>query len=442
MKIPATPPDWREMFTSMDIEQFVAASRAAGSLAGYPHWDKVRRLKFPDGLTPEFVWAALAAGRYPNRRPLPLQQKDGRPFSYVLPDELLQRLERVNAEASGHLDVASVVTTPETRDRFIVRSLMEEAITSSQLEGAATTRRVAKEMLQNQRAPVTRDERMILNNYEAMRWVRAHRLDDITPESILELHGIVSRGTLEDEGQEGRIQEPGEQRIHVGAADRDLVLHAPPLAEELPGRLQRLCDFANARDGIWMPKVLRAIFCHFMMGYDHYFVDGNGRTARALFYWVALKEGAWLLEYIPISRILKDAPAKYAYSYLHCETDEGDLTYFAMYQAEVLNRGLDDLSVYLARKIEEDARIRHALPAMSLNHRERAVVEGILKNDGLVITAKSHAASHAVTVQTARADLRHLTEMGILRAGQRRGRQETWIAGPGLPELRRAAPQL
>ena len=436
MKMPATPPDWQQALASVSTEQLWILSDTVNKIKGYPHWDKVRRLHFNKEITPESVWAFLKIGRIQNRKVLPLEIQKGKFFSYTLPDELLQGLERITSDASGHLDSDSIVTSPETRDRFIVRSLMEEAITSSQLEGASTTRRVAKEMLRTNRPARTRSEQMILNNYRAMQWVRNHIEEEITPDLILELHSIVSRGTLDDPSQEGRLQQPSDERIVVGASDQDLILHEPPSAEELPTRLEQLCAFANGDDGKWMPKVLRAIICHFMVGYDHYFVDGNGRTARALFYWVALKEDAWLLEYIPISRILKNAPVKYASSYLHSETDDGDLTYFALYQVEVITRGLADLRIYLNMKAEEDRRILNALPESSLNYRQRAVVEALIKDANVTITAQSHAASHEVTLQTARADLRKLEELQFVTLGPKIRRQETWYAGERISEFR------
>ena len=60
--------------------------------------------------------------------------------------------------------------------------LMEESITSSQLEGAATTRRVAKELLRSgQRATQTRASAMIWNNYQAMNFIRTHQCEYLTP---------------------------------------------------------------------------------------------------------------------------------------------------------------------------------------------------------------------------------------------------------------------
>jgi Fic family protein len=63
-----------------------------------------------------------------------------------------------------------------------------------------------------------------------------------------------------------------------------------------------------------------------MLGYEHPFEDGNGRTARALFYWSMLNQGFWLTEFLTVSKILRKAPAKYARSFLYTEQDSNDLT--------------------------------------------------------------------------------------------------------------------
>ncbi len=47
--------------------------------------------------------------------------------------------------------------------------------------------------------------------------------------------------------------------------------------------------------------VIRAILLHFMLAYDHPFVDGTGRTARALFYWSMAHQGYWLMDFISIT---------------------------------------------------------------------------------------------------------------------------------------------
>jgi Fic family protein len=103
-------------------------------------------------------------------------------------------------------------------------------------------------------------------------------------------------------------------------------IHKPPPAEQLPERMQLLCDFANESDNgeRFVHPVIRAILLHFWLAYDHPFEDGNGRTARILFFWLMRIRGYWLAEYLPISRFIRKAPANSARAFMETETDEGD----------------------------------------------------------------------------------------------------------------------
>jgi Fic family protein len=185
------------------------------------------------------------------------------------------------------------------------------------------------------------------------------RREPLTPALIFEIHRIVTTGTLDDPSTEGRAQLPGESRVVVEDIYDGTIMHVPPPAEQLTERLQRLCDFANGSIDIgYVPPVVRAIVIHFMLGYDHPFVDGNGRTARVLFYWSLLNQDYWLAEFLPISRLLARAPGQYGRSFLHCEQDDGDLTYFVIYQLTVIQRAITDLQEYLAGKVAETKRAR------------------------------------------------------------------------------------
>jgi Fic family protein len=194
-------------------------------------------------------------------------------------------------------------------------------------------------------------------------------------------------------------------------------MHEPPPAEQLPARLERLCAFANGNsDTGYLPPVVRAILVHFMLAYDHPFVDGNGRTARLLFYWSMLSQDYWLAEFLPISRLLKKAPMQYARSFLHSEQDDGDLTYFVLYQLGIIQRAIRDLHEYLGRKVAETQQLRKALKAMSrqFNYRQLALLEHAVRSPGAVYTVASHSMSHNVVAQTARTDLQALAQQGLL----------------------------
>ncbi len=441
MKVPAPPPDYRDIakeFLTSGDSYFLLETRAGVEPLTDPYlpWDKLRYKEPPFELTVEEWWVATKiARRSIARRIESLLGGDGRPFTYALPDEVLREVDYINRNASGQITIDEKVTNPATRDRYLVRSLIEEAITSSQLEGAATSRRVAKEMIRTGRPPRDKSERMILNNYRAMERIVELRHEPLTPALIMEIHRMVTAGTLDDPASAGTVQWNQADRVSVWG-DSDQLLHRPPPVDELPHRMEVLCDFANdTEETAYLPGAVRAVIVHFMMGYDYYFEDGNGRTARAVFYWSMLNQGYWLTEFLTISRILKAAPARYARSFLLTEQDEGDLTYFLQYNLGVIHRAIEDLHAYLADKAESLRAVQTAIRATpgEFNHRQLAVLEAALRDETTEFTTHSHSASHGTTVETARQDLMGLERRGLLRH-ERRGRRYRWVATADLAD--------
>ncbi|HEU4706744.1 MAG TPA: Fic family protein, partial [Solirubrobacterales bacterium] len=280
-------------------------------------------------------------------------------------------------------------------------------------------------------------ERMVMNNYGALRFMREDMGERLTPEAILELHRILTEGTLEHPDTAGRLQQPGEERVSVFYPGEDQVpIHRPPAAAQLPERIRRLCEFANEGDDgePFVPPVVRAILVHFWLAYDHPFVDGNGRTARVLFFWMMRTRGYWLAEYLPISRLLRAAPARYTRAFLETETDGGDTTYFLLHQLGVIDQAIADLDDYLERKIAEQRDVRRMLDDVGeLNGRQVVLLTHALKHPGHEYTLGGHARSHRVTHETARADLGGLVERGLV-IRHRRGRSYVFEPVSDLPQ--------
>ena len=383
----------------------------------YYHWDQLRRRPPPDGLSPEEWWFGIKVARRQVRRPLPLTDTEGSHFSYILTDEALSLLQQIDQQAAGRIGLPEDVVSPRDRNRYLVSGLMEEAIASSLLEGAATTRRDAKKLLRSDRSPRTTAEQMVVNNYQTMRHIRRDLDMPLTIEMVLGTHRMVTEETLEKPQDAGRMQQPGEDRVVVGHhIDPDATYHEPPRAEELPKLMESLVSFANAEaDEHFVHPVIRAIALHFYLAYLHPFVDGNGRTARALFYRSLLRHGYWLAEYISISRLLRLAPAQYGRAFLYTETDGADFTYFLLHQLDVLKRSIEALWTYLDAKAAEVRRAEHLLRGSSaLNHRQIALLSQVLRQPESVLTIKSHQTTHGVTYPTAHSDLAQLHARGLL----------------------------
>jgi Fic family protein len=427
MKIPRSPPTTdavlRSLAGSEGTERLAALFRnPVGPAPGgrYLHWDELRHRQPPPDLSVEEWWFAIKLARQSLYKPTPFADKNGKAFVFALADPILALLHRIDRDASGQIRLEAPIASPETRDTYLVRSLIEEAINSSQLEGASTTRQVAKEMLRQGRRPRDKSEQMIFNNFRAMRAISERVRQPLTPQTILELHSVLTRDTLDDPTAAGRLRR-ADERIDVVDHRDQRVLHIPPHADELPERLERLCRFANDLDAEpFVPPIIRAILLHFALAYDHPFVDGNGRVARALFYWSALSQGYWLLEFVSISSILKKAPAQYARAYLFTETDESDVTYFLIHQLETILAAMDGLYAYLQRKASELKATESMLRTSEqlrghLNHRQLALIRHAVRHPGASYTIEGHRQSHDVVYQTARADLLRLAELGLLQ---------------------------
>jgi Fic family protein len=438
MRIPESPPSFDSFVESLKNEPdkiIKIISAVDGPLVDghYVHWDKLRFRKPVEGMTVEQWWHAIKLCRKALYKEVPLEDKDGKPFVYLTTDPSPQTLHRIDLGAGGLIQMPDQITNPDMRDRYYVGSLIEEAITSSQLEGAATTRLIAKEMIRTGRAPRDKSERMILNNYNAMREIGRLKNEKLTVDLIFHLHKIISAGTLDDPTAAGRLRRSNE---NVRVEDMyGQVFHSPPSASELESRMRKMCSFANAE----IPKeyihpAIRSIILHFWLAYDHPFVDGNGRTARALFYWSMLRHNYWLFEFISVSQIIKKAPIKYGRSFLYTESDGNDLTYFIRYHLYIIEKAIQELHDYIKRKTGEIHGIETKLRGIQmLNHRQRALIAHALRHPQQQYTVESHKNSHNVVYETARTDLLNLRDRGLLKAAKI-GREWTFTAVEDLED--------
>ena len=426
---PPTPPPLSALLAEHRQRLEVVVGLGVGPTVDdrYLHWDRLRLLAVPASLlNHEEWWLGVKLVRRGLYRKLPLRDAAGRPFVYLLPNRVLDALHRIDRQGRRWLGTdAEGVDNADSRGQFIVNSLIEEAIASSQLEGASTTRAVAAEMIRAGRRPRDGSEQMILNNYRAMEVVRRLKDEPLTEQAVLNLHAVLTVDTLDDPDDAGRLQLPSDRRVHVWDNRDQTLLHSPPPADELPGRMRGMVQFANhgLGDGSFLHPVVHAIVLHFWLAYDHPFTDGNGRTARALFYWTMLRNNYRIFEFASISSVLAAAVAQYARSFLYTETDDNDLTYFIVHQLEVMLRAIANVESYLAAKTEQVRQVEETLKrSTDLNLRQLALLAHALRHPNAEYTIRSHLTSHSVAYATARADLFRLADLRLLerrRIGRR-----------------------
>jgi Fic family protein len=333
-------------------------------------------------------------------------------FKYNTTDYIQKGLHEFDLNFGGSLSSENIISEEEKK-RILVSSIMEEAIASSQIEGAVTTRKKAKEMLRKNKKPVNKSEQMIMNNYLTIKHIVEIKNEPITIDKLFEIHQLITHKTLDDANDEGKYRDNNEVNV-VDAIDGEIV-HFPPSFEKVPELMTELFHFFNENDDDnFIHPIVKACIIHFLIGYIHPFVDGNGRTARALFYWYLLKSGYWLTEYLSISRLIVKSKTQYALAYLYSETDDNDLTYFIHFKIKIMLSAYDDLKKYLQRKMKEKIQLNEFQRIDNINERQALILKWIYDEPGLTLTVKEIQVRFNISNQTARTDLELLKEMEFI----------------------------
>ena len=436
MKFPRRPPPYQALLGQV-FQELSAHPEKMVELFGhsataddghYLHWDELWYRHAPSER--DFLWAAIKSSR--QRQSSSIQALNAtysltgpshaHNFVYTNLSSIQKRLHEFDRLNVGHI-LLTALGNPDAITEYRVRQLIEEAISSSEIEGARpTTRDLARELVREGRKPTSRDEQMILNNWRAMeRVLELHRArENLSLAHLLELHRILGENALEIDGAEGLLRGIGDA-VEISDAEGN-VWYTPPSANGIEARILALLKFANGESGdeeSFLHPVLRAILCHFWLAFEHPFRDGNGRMARALFYWCMLRQGYEMAEFLSISGPIDRSPKKYYLAFAHAETDEGDLTYFILNQLDTISAAIDELLGHLKERALSMKRLEAAVSDFrELNHRQRSLLQHAIRHSGASYTIAGHARSHEVHYITAQKDLADLVERGFLDSTQ------------------------
>lgn len=344
------------------VEQYAALFSPLDKKGRYLHYDELQ-YRLDKGIDHKIAWSLIKNARQLQQQYVIELGKPSFWSSFFLTPTIQKAISVTDRKAT---DISFEAVSRDLGEKVIAEYLLrdlitDEAISSSQLEGAATTTKVAKDILRTQRAPRTTDEKMILGNFKMMLFAWKNRRKQLSLDLIQELHHIGTEMMDANRYGPGRLRHD-EDNVAVVDMD-DNILHTPPPAHGLKDRLNKLVEWVNSphheidseadSNCNYLHPLIKAIILHFSIGYEHPFLDGNGRAARALFYWYMFKNGYSVFRNISISVLLKKAPAQYMKGYLYTETDEMDLTYFIEQQCRTVIQGIQNWETSYKKLISE-----------------------------------------------------------------------------------------
>ena len=373
----------------------------------YEYWDKVKYKKLPEDITPQKLWTLVKASRLRNM--IPVWEKYR--IKLCITSQMQRLCHEFDMKFGSFWEVEGDTQSVEKK-YYLSSSLMEEAIYSSKMEGASTTRIVAKDMLRKKKSPQNKSQQMIVNNYNTIQYIVEHKDEPLTEELLLTIHRLMTEKTMENSEEAGRFRT--NDKVVVADMVEGDIIYTPPSFQEIPEFVESLCDFFNNNSRTFIHPIIRGIIVHFMLAFMHPFVDGNGRTARALFYWYMLKEGYKLTEYMSISRVIANSKSNYEKAFRYVENDGNDIGYFVAYNLRALEISFQQLRDYIQRKQREKRAASSFMMAGNINQRQALILQRLKEEPDTIFTVKDVQEQFSISSMTARKDLSDLVKQHYL----------------------------
>ena len=355
--------------------------------------------RLPVSISIQQFWPELEKERRKRGQELPLLAQNGKPFWFVLTGGIEKQCDAI-AELARR-DIA--FTGPEF-DALFQDAVVDEAVYSSVIEGAFTSREQVVDFIRQNKQPRNKSEQMVKNNYDALTYVLEHLEDEISEETILQIAQIVTRSAAE-------VQVTGYRDGAVYVTGREGVVYTPPQADAVPEMMRSLVTFIQKSE---LHPLLKACIAHFYFVYIHPFGDGNGRTARALSYMMLLQFGYDFFRYFSISGIVAEERGKYYRSMRNVEDSDGDMTYFIDAYSGMLARTVEQMENHLKYHVIAGQKLKELEQNGTLNERQLKGAKWLLESSGSNVTVEIWRKKYKVVTETARRDLLALCDAGLL----------------------------
>jgi Fic family protein len=382
----------------------------------YLYWDKIKyKLIGSDEELKLKVWSIIKTYRKWKSISTNIKSENGHYFTYLETSYFKEFLHKMDLNTGGNFLGLENTFDNKKKYQFMYRGLMEEAIASAQLEGANTTRKVAKEFLRVGRKPKTESEHMILNTYQTMKAIEnEYKHKKLNLSVLFELHEMITQNTI-DKKDIGRFRRDNEEIVVQNPLTGE-IFHTPPSIKFVNDEISKLINFANDElEEEFIHPIFKAIMLHFWIGHLHPFVDGNGRMARTLFYWYLLKHNYWAFAYLPISTVIKKSASQYSMAYVYSEQDDNDLTYFIDYNIRKIEQTINEFKKYIENKFKENSEeIKILQNKFLLNDRQTHLLKYLHNDLGVSTNVLTHMNINQITRKTAHRDLINLETRGFL----------------------------
>lgn len=410
----------------LDDEHFSAMRRIAGERPLLP--SEFETLPLPDGVNRKQAWTLLSILRKTMAVTIPVTDAQGDKGWYVPTKSIARNLAEIDraCKAGSVLDLA---ISSKNATYFLLESNIDDAMESIRGDGMRIGHERARELILEERAPESPEERLLSNVRRVQRSLPALANLPCTPDTLLDLHEQLAQG--------------------VGEQTTDPIPETPLVWEKAKrNRAESLGLAADIIEGRGIDREEHPLLL--AQGIRHIFMSHlplpswNGATAAVAMKLLYLKAGLPVLMHVPIMKAQRDwmgglyRPPIVSVEPKDSETligNEVDFTAYVDTYTKLVTIKLAEMEAEFNRVVRRDAELSRELQGtFDINHRQRMLLQQALDNPEAIFKIETHRAMGNIAYATARADLLGLVDLGFLR----KTRKEHAFVFTVEPDLRRS----
>lgn len=260
-----------------------------------------------------------------------------------------------------------------------------------------------------------RDIQEVLNYRNVMVWIdQQDALNSnalFSEQTLKTLHTLTMQKLIEEKD----IGQLRTKQVIVKSATDGQVVFRPPVSFEIPYLLTDFFHWYNQPQSLAVHPIFKAAITHYQLVFIHPFIEGNGRTARAVATLSLYQSGYDFKRFFSLEQYFDSDVERYYQALLSVQqSSNNDLTYWLEYFAYGLALEIDKVK-HQVQKLSKDLRIKKELGTqVALSERQIILLE-LLQNQGEMTSADAQRVLPNVSVDTILRDIKDLIAKSVIK---------------------------
>jgi len=260
-----------------------------------------------------------------------------------------------------------------------------------------------------------RDVQEVINYRNVMLWIDQQNVNYtsqlLSVNTLKTMHHLTLANIL-DESKIGKIRT---QQVVVRGADDGQIVFRPPIAIEVPFLIEEFFKWLNSEESVGIHPILKAAIIHYRLVYIHPFIEGNGRTARAMATLYLYATDYNFKKFFSLEQYFDSDVNKYYQALLSVQQNQNfDLTYWLEYFCYGLAIEIGKVKEQVM-KLSKDLKLKRELGAqVALSERQIILLE-LLQNQGEITSDDAQKILPQISVDTILRDIKDLISKGVIK---------------------------